>query len=285
MSFDPGKKGQQLYGEYEMNRYIDWFRSFAEGFMQGGPEDHKNIAIKIDHSLRVLDNARKITGSIGLDHSLTLPSHLAALLHDVGRFPQYARFRTFNDRISANHARLSLDVLRSTDVLSDLSSGDRRLVLGAIFLHNRKNIPSGLDLNLDLLARIIRDADKLDIFQVLLSHFEPGAPENGVVTLNLKPHPTAYTEKLLRDVHSGKMARYDEMVWINDLKLLLCGWVYDLGFEVSRKIVVEYGYIERLFDLLPKGPEFAALREKLGRELAGSSGIYPDGRQPAVSGL
>ena len=250
-----------------MNRYIGWFESFAQGFMQGSSEDDKNIRLKIDHSLRVLDNARKITQSLDLDHDLALLSHLAALFHDVGRFPQYAEFRTFNDRISANHARLSVDVLREVDILSELNPEHRRLVLGAIFLHNRRYVPSGLAPNLDVMARIIRDADKLDIFPVLLSHLQPGAPQNGVVTLNLKPHSTQYTEKILQDVQTGKMGKYEEMVWINDLKLLLCGWVYDLSFQVSRKIVVERGYIERIFDLLPKEPEFLSLREKLQAEL------------------
>lgn len=251
-----------------MDRYIDWFQSFARGFMQGKPEDEQNIRIKIDHSLRVLDNARKITRSIGMDHHLALLSHLAALFHDVGRFPQYSKFHTFNDRTSTNHARLSVDVLRRADILSELHSGDRRLVLGAIFLHNRRSVPSGLTSRLNLMAKIIRDADKLDIFPVLLAHLQPGAAHNGAVTLGLKPHPTEYTARILHDVQSGKMGKYEEMVWINDLKLLLCGWVYDLSFQVSRKMVMDLGYIESVFDLLPGEPAFLNLREKLRTELA-----------------
>lgn len=258
-----------------MNRYIDWFLSFAQGFFQGSLEDDKNIQIKIDHSLRVLENARKITQSVDLDEDLARLSHLAALFHDVGRFPQYAKFRTFNDRISVNHARVSVEVLRKVDILSELNSRDRRLVLGAIFLHNRRHVPSGPSPHLDVMARIIRDADKLDIFTVMLSHLEPGTPRNGVVTLNLKPHPTAYTAKFLHDVQFRKMGKYDEMVWINDLKLLLCGWVYDLNFPVSRGIILEQGHIERIFDLLPKEPEFISLREKLREDLADNAKVSP----------
>lgn len=258
-----------------MNRYIEWFESFAQGFMQGSSEDDKNIRIKIDHSLRVLDNARKITASIRMDPHLALLCHLAALLHDVGRFAQYSKFRTFNDRISANHARLSVDVLRGVDILSGLNSGDRRLVLGAIFLHNRRTVPSGLAPNLDLMARIIRDADKLDIFPVLLSHLQPGALHNAVVTLNLKQHPTKYTDKLFQDILSGRIGKYEEMVWTNDLKLLLCGWVYDLSFQVSRRTVMDLGYIERVFDLLPRKPELLKLREKLRAKLADHASEFP----------
>lgn len=243
--------------------------------MRGSLEDQKNIAIKIDHSLRVLDNAGRIAESIGLEPQLAMLSRLAALFHDVGRFPQYARFRTFNDRISANHARLSVDVLRESSILFDLAPERRRLVLGAIFLHNRRNIPPGLAPNLDLMARIIRDADKLDIFPVLLSHLEPGSPQNGVVTLHLKPHPIAYTRTILDDLRSKKMGKYDEMVWLNDLKLLLCSWVYDLNFPLSRRMLLELGYIERLFDLLPQSPEIFALRRQLKEDLTDNSAISP----------
>jgi hypothetical protein len=43
-----------------------------------------------------------------------------ALLHDVGRFPQYRRWRTFRDSESDNHARLSLEVIRHEAVLEHL---------------------------------------------------------------------------------------------------------------------------------------------------------------------
>jgi len=101
----------------------------------------------------------------------------------------------------------------------------------------------------------------------LISHFAPNSPVNGVVTLDLKAHPTEYTEEIFLRVRSGRIGKYEEMVWINDLKLLLCSWVYDLNFPVSRQIVLQAGYLDTIFRSLPSGPDFIALREQLKEEL------------------
>jgi putative nucleotidyltransferase with HDIG domain len=254
---------------YDLSQHIEWFEKYSEGFSgSGNPEDQTNLAIKKEHSLRVLDNAMKISASLELDGELTQLTHLAALFHDVGRFPQYQRFRTFNDRSSANHAALSVEVLRKTDALTKLTLEHRRLVLAAIFLHNRRFIPLALPPKLGIITRIVRDADKLDILPVLIAHFSPDFPANGVVTLDLRPHPTAYTESIFCKVLSGETGKYEEMIWINDLKLLLCSWVYDLNFPVSRRIVLQAGYLDAIFGSLPPDPKFIALRQQLTQELS-----------------
>lgn len=254
---------------HDLNRNIEWFKDYFEKFAGGEkPEDRANLAIKKEHSLRVLANAVKISAALELEDDLAAIVHLAALFHDVGRFTQYKRFRTFNDRRSANHASLSVEVLKKTDALSELTGEDRRMVLGAIALHNRKFIPNALPPRLNLITRIVRDADKLDIFPVLIAHFSPDFPANGVVTLDLKPHPSAYAEKIFAKVRSRETGKYEDMVWINDLKLLLCSWVYDLNFPVSRAIVLREGYLDSIFESLPSEPKFITLKQQLVRDLS-----------------
>jgi putative nucleotidyltransferase with HDIG domain len=257
---------------HDLNQYVEWFNKYSQSFTRGTPQDLKNISIKRAHSLRVFQNAMKISASLEMDAELAQLTHLAALFHDVGRFLQYERFQTFDDRNSANHAALSVAVLREKDALALLTPEHRRLVLGAVFLHNRQFISQGLPWKLDLMTKIVRDADKLDIFPVLISHFSPDSPVNGVVTLGLQAHPTAYTESIFVKVQSREIGKYEEMAWINDLKLLLCSWVYDLNFPVSRKIVLEEGYIERIFRSLPENPKFIGLKEQLTEDLAVEKG-------------
>ena len=44
----------------------------------------------------------------------------AGLMHDLGRFKQYRRYRTFNDRRSVNHASLGVRIMRRNHILQDL---------------------------------------------------------------------------------------------------------------------------------------------------------------------
>jgi hypothetical protein len=52
-----------------------------------------------------------------------------------------------------------------------------------------------------------------------------------------------------------------EMVWVNDFKLMLLGWLPTLNFPASRKAVLERRYIERLLAILPPRDELRALGE------------------------
>jgi hypothetical protein len=245
---------------YDFGRYVNWFREFTQQFLVGSEFDVANLQLKIDHTMRVLEFARQIVGTNGQNQRL---AELAALLHDVGRFPQYARYRTFHDQMSVNHAYQGVLTLKEHRVLADLPGEARRLVLGAVALHNRRTLPRGLAREFHDLVKLVRDADKLDIFQVMLAHFKPGVTHNKVVNLELKLDPDNYTPGLLAQVRQGQMVNYQDMVWVNDFKLLLCSWIYDLNFRVSREIVRERGYLDELLGYLPHSPEM----ERLGRQL------------------
>ncbi len=245
--------------------YLDWFAGFTAAYLQDGDS---RVALKHRHTLQVLDNARRITASLSLAPELEFLTHLAALFHDVGRFPQYARFRTFDDRLAGNHGAGGVRVLRRTGALTGLAPGSRRTVLAAVGLHNRRALPPRLPADVDLAVRVVRDADKLDIFRVMLIHFSPDALHDEVVRLGLQPHPTRYSPEILARVQNRQLAEYAHMVWINDFKLLVCSWIYDFNFSVSYRLLRERGYLDRLLGYLPASPEFTDLGRRLREDLA-----------------
>ena len=61
-----------------------------------------------------------------------------ALFHDVGRFEQYARYHTFVDRRSADHAWLGVEILRKE---GELDGSTRDLILRTVSYHNRMDLP------------------------------------------------------------------------------------------------------------------------------------------------
>ena len=258
----------ELGAGYNFQTYEQWFLEFSQEFLVGSEFDVANVQLKIDHTMRVLEFVRQIAGARCLGGRLTELAHLAALFHDVGRFEQYARYRTFHDQMSVNHAYQGVVTLKRQRVLEDLAPAARKLVLGAMALHNRRFLPRGLPRELEELTRMVRDADKLDIFQVMLAHFTPGSRHNKVVNLELRPDPDKYTPAVLARVLGREMVNYQEMVWVNDFKLLLCSWIYDLKYSVSRRVVKERGYLEKLLGYLPQNSEFKRLGEQLREDLA-----------------
>ena len=250
-----------------MSRYLSWFQSYIKGFYFGTEEDTANIDLKKDHSLRVLQEARVLTDSLQLASPLADIAHIAALFHDVGRFPQYRQFKTYNDRKSLDHARSGVTVMRGTDILHRLLPEDRKLVLGTIFLHNRPVLPVRLSAAQSLIVRIIQDADKLDIIPTVMANLDSAAASSRVVSLGLALDSDHYSEAVYKKIANRQPVDMSEMIWVNDFKLMLLGWLPTLNFPASRKAVLERRYPERLLALLPPRQELLTLGEDIRSSL------------------
>ena len=90
-----------------------------------------------------------------------------ALLHDTGRYSQWQEFGTFQDSKSVDHAQRGVEVITREGWLSGLTAAERKMVLAAVAVHNRKELPDGLDAKTAAQAHLVRDADKLDIYAYL----------------------------------------------------------------------------------------------------------------------
>lgn len=251
----------------DIESYIESFLTYVEDFRQGSPEDIGNIEYKRSHSLRVLENAKAIAGSLSLEPSCYRLALLAALLHDVGRFSQYRRYKTFLDRQSENHGLAGARVLRNSGLLAGTAPDEQKIIRSAVLLHNRRHIPKYVSGSVHMLTAIVRDADKLDIMPLIISNLDPSSDQNPVITLHLKPHPTAYTKSVYASVMAGRLGKYKEMQWVNDFKITLCSWVYDFNFPATRQLCIERGCMDALIQTLPESPEMKTLGKKIRDEL------------------
>ena len=252
----------------DMQTRVQALREYADGFRDADESRPSPIDLKIEHTVRVLDTAARLCEAEGLDGRMAGLVRLAALYHDLGRFEQYHRYRTFSDARSVNHAHLSATCLRRSGWLDGMVKRDRAVVLCAVQLHNRKDIPPGLDREAQAVVRAVRDADKLDICEVMLEAFEAG-DEEGVVTLHLEDAPDRVTPAIVAQLRKGRMADYRLMRYVNDFKLLLLSWVYDLNYGWSLQSYEHRGIARRLFAMLPSD---LVIREDWERAVAGVHG-------------
>jgi putative nucleotidyltransferase with HDIG domain len=235
----------------ELTSLKDWFAGYCAFFSTPVAEDQRNITIKQDHTREVCRNALRIARDLGLREEETLLAEAIALLHDVGRFSQYRQYRTFDDSISANHAVLGVKVLLETNAFQGLPQRDRDLIVQAVALHNVFSLPEGLDAGTLLFARLVRDADKLDIMRVVIEFFgQDKESRAGAVALGL-PDAPGYSPAVLACLGRGELARKSDLTTLNDFKLLQLAWLYDLNFASSLRMVLERRYIDTLAGLLP----------------------------------
>ena len=219
-------------------------------FYTDDEEVQQGIVIKETHTGYVTSN------SIELAKYLNLPEHdvelaeIIGLFHDVGRFRQYSIYKTFNDADSEDHADLGLKVIDELDFFKELSDEDNDIIHFAIKNHNKKLIEPTDDERKILFAKIIRDADKLDIYRVLAPYL---AQENADKMPNfIKGKERAdISPDFVENFMSGKQADYRQIRTNGDRKIVRLMWLYDINFSWTMKKVVERGYIEQIIAALP----------------------------------
>jgi putative nucleotidyltransferase with HDIG domain len=239
----------------ELQGLKDWFDMYVQTFKAAGYGGLENIIFKEKHSRRVSKEAVELGRELELNPSDLYLIESIGLLHDVGRFEQFVRYGTFVDAKSVNHAEFGVEILRNGAILDGLATEERDIIFCAILYHSMLALPEGEQENCLFHLKLLRDADKLDIWKVMIDYYshEEEAP-NEAVGLGL-PDTEGVSFEILNDLHEGKTIRSSELKNQNDFKLLQIGWVYDINFPCAVKRVLERGYIESVRSFLPENNE------------------------------
>ncbi|MDI9571515.1 MAG: HD domain-containing protein [Pseudomonadota bacterium] len=229
----------------------NWFSRYVHSFKSSDPVVTQALALKVDHSLRVCDEIRNIGGQIALADGEMRLAEAMALVHDIGRFNQYFFYKTFVDKKSADHAQLGVAALRDGNALAGIDAGTSELILKAVSYHNRLHIPQDEGPTCVFFTKLLRDADKLDIYHLLSTYYySHDAERSAAVELDL-PDSSDVSDEILDTLLAREMVRMEQLRCLNDFKLLQMAWVYDLNFQPTFQLVYRRKYLESIRDTLP----------------------------------
>ena len=229
-----------------------WFSDYCRSFYSSDRKDQKNIDLKEQHTYRVCENIREIAEGLALGGERVILAEATALFHDVGRFPQYAKYRTFRDSISVNHGILGAQTLIEEKVLNNLPEEEQEIIVQSVRFHNAFSVPKREGEDKVFFIRLVRDADKLDIWRVFLDYYEgPDESRASAVALGL-PDTPEYSEDALSSLYNEKIVSFSTIKTLNDFKLLQLSWIFDLNFLPSFRLLSERSYIERITAHLPQ---------------------------------
>lgn len=202
------------------------------------------VALKVAHILRVSELSRKIAISLNLSQEDIQLAELIGLLHDIGRFEQIKRYNTFIDSKSINHGEFGVEVLFKEGLIERFNIDKKyyKTIEIAILNHNRGKIESGLtDMQL-LHCKIIRDSDKLDIFNVSLL-------EDTINTYECdNMQNETFSDEIVREFFEDHLINYKNRQTAGDRWISHIAFIFDYNFKNSYKIMKEKDYINRLFD-------------------------------------
>lgn len=240
--------------ERELNLFKDWFRNYSKTFITSNPDEQKGIILKEVHTEKVCENIRYITKDLLMTKEEINLAECIALFHDIGRFPQLQRYKTFRDSASVNHGVLGAETLKELNLLDKLSDREQKIILNAVKYHNAFKMPHLGTSEEAHFLRLIRDADKLDIWRIFLEYYENKEDIGSLAGLGLSD-TEGYSKSLLSSIYKKEMIALSDVHNLNDYRLLHLSWIFDLNFRASFKLFSERDYLDRFLAALPQSGE------------------------------
>lgn len=217
---------------------------FEEYVSNYNPQNER-IKLKIEHIERVAKNCEIISKNLNLSKDEINLATSIGYFHDIGRFEQVRRSNTFSDRDSGiNHGELSATVLFENNFIRDFILNDTydKIIKTAIINHNKPHIENGLSEKELLFSKIIRDADKLDIFYT--SSNERYSKESIFWYDNFDCNEI--NKEMMEDFENEHFAYYSKIKTNADLLICFYAYIFNLNFPISLKILYDNKYLEKL---------------------------------------
>jgi len=225
------------------------------------------LAAKYAHTAEVCEITEKIVaGENRFSPREILIFRLCALFHDISRFEQYAKFKTFLDPRSFDHGKRSADLIDELGLVPELHAEDRACIIDAVRVHNKFAIPADFPSDHLAAAKMVRDADKLSILRLILRFFA-GDSSDPTIRLDL-PDAPGWTPSILDTALQGKCVVYTDMKCINDFKLGLFAWSCDINYRASAALALDEDLFGRIRALLPASDGIDTLLVSARKRLA-----------------
>jgi len=234
---------------------------FAEKNLQQAPALRKRLMeIKRTHTRHVAADARLIAERGG-QAALAAVAEAAGWLHDVARFPQVLEHGHFDDHRSRDHGDWGAELLIRENLLGPAGPEQQRALQNAVRFHNKKALPENLpEPDLSLL-KILRDADRLDIYRVIAEAVESGEiHKHPELHLDCSPQQSV-NPRLLEQFMRGEPLYYRDAHSMFDMQILKLSWVYQMHCPISLQLFRERHLLDRIVATLPDHPVKAQLIE------------------------
>ena len=225
----------------EFIKYTNKYKKY--GFMMN---------LKINHTFRVEKLCERIAISENLNKEDVELAKLIGLLHDIGRFEQWRIYKDDFDPKTVDHAKYGVEVLKENNFIKKFTNNNPDTLYKAIKYHNKYKVPNTLSDRNKLFANIIRDADKIDIFNLFI-----------IKELTPKTNNSKISDKVYKSLLDKEAINIKDMKTKADDLALKIGFIFDLNFKESYRILKETNYLNDVIDIHIKETENEELKKQL----------------------
>ncbi len=114
-----------------------------------------------------------------------------------------------------------------------------------------------------LFTKLIRDADKIDIYKVVCDHYQnPDPTFANTIELGL-PNSQSISDQVFTSIMNDQLVKHKDLSSVTDFKILQLAWIFDLNFPRSFEILKERRYVEILIQTLPQTEKMTQIHKKI----------------------
>lgn len=218
-----------------------------EKYVKNYDMNDKEINYKYHHSYRVAKFSDMISQNMSKEDKKL--AHIIGLYHDIGRFEQDKLFNSFYDVKTFDHGDYGAKILIEDGLIKEIPIEEKyyKIIEKAVKNHNKYEIEKGLTEKELLHAKIIRDADKLDIITT---------KSNGIALqsdINLNDEKFSVRDSIKENFYQNKtIKRTKENInkTTSEIIVFYLALIFDLNFDISKKYLLENKILDNLYNRL-----------------------------------
>ncbi len=190
------------------------------------------ILEKYIHTLMVVRVMINLCQKMSLNEEDTQLAIYMALFHDLGRFKEVVRQNEFNN-LKFDHGSYSNKILFNDEFIKEfpINEEDYLIIRKAIYYHNKKDLGNDLTEREEFFSKLLRDADRIDIFRVL--------------SYNDNLFDGVSSSDILSDFYNGISMSLKKIKTKGDKVVLRFGFVKIFSFKESFEVLRETGYFQK----------------------------------------
>ena len=247
-----------------MQEAIDFFLKYSKSYTCFG----EAIERKIKHTFRVMDLCEEIAVSLGLSKSDIYVAKLCGLLHDIGRFEQWSRYKTFEDLKSIDHGDFGAELLKDEKIMRRFNTDNKLddLIIKVVKNHNKYKIEDDLTEREKLFTNIVRDADKTDILYLYT-----------INKISVDIGIDSFSDSVLDCLKNHKLIDRRLKKTKADTLSVSLAFVFDINYKKTFEILRDRSYLDKEIDIYINKTTNQKLKEQLN-ELRSIINNYIDRR-------
>lgn len=219
------------------------FQRFSQYLNEQFDVSGGEMCLKYKHTKSVCEIATTIAHKASFSEEDEFIAGIIAILHDCARFPQILKYGTSDDTKEYNHSIEGGKLLKNgllKKMLPETREYDK-IIVTAVTYHGLLGLPTDLDERTRMHCELIRDADRTDLFNLMVNDFE--------LLFGFDLGDTHITPKVKKMFESKQPMLIFEMKSQLDYLALRFGFLCQYKFKPALDFIKQRNYVNQIADL------------------------------------